>query len=86
MLVITISLLLIVAAACFGLSLVVTTRRLGLGVAAACVGAGLLLAAAPSLAPTLSFPAFEVGAASFELVGQAKQRGDNRHADPAEDR
>jgi hypothetical protein len=49
---------------------VVPTRRLGLGAAAACLGAGLLLATAPALAPDLSFPAFNVGAASFELVGQ----------------
>lgn len=69
MLVIAVSLLLIIAAACFGLSRVVTTRHLGLGAAAACLGAGLLLAA-PSLVPQLIFPTFSVGAASFELVGQ----------------
>jgi hypothetical protein len=70
MLVIAVSLLLIVAAACFGLSHVITTRRLGLGAAAACVGAGLVLATAPALAPNLSFPTFDIGAAAFELVGQ----------------
>lgn len=74
MLVIAVSLLLIVAAACFGLSRVITTRLLGLGAAAACVGAGVLLAAAPTLAPNLIFPAFSVGLASFELVGQLGPR------------
>ncbi|MEI6778190.1 MAG: hypothetical protein WCK70_14930 [Chloroflexales bacterium] len=70
MLVIAVSLLLIVAAACFGLSRVITTRLLGLGAAAACVGAGVLLAAAPTFAPHVIFPTFSVGLASFELVGQ----------------
>ncbi len=70
MLVIAVSLLLTIAATCFGLSRVITTRHLGLGAAAACVGGGLLLAAAPALAPNLAFPIFVVGAASFELAGQ----------------
>ncbi|NNJ12839.1 hypothetical protein EKD04_021160 [Chloroflexales bacterium ZM16-3] len=70
MLVIVVSLLLIVAAACFGLSRVVATRLLGLGAAAACVVGGLLLLAAPAVFPDLAFPTFSVGSASFDLAGR----------------
>jgi formate hydrogenlyase subunit 3/multisubunit Na+/H+ antiporter MnhD subunit len=70
MLVIVVSLLLIVAAACVGLSRVVATRLLGLAAAAACVLGGLLIVAAPTLLPGLVFPTFSVGAASFDLVAR----------------
>ncbi|NTW02013.1 MAG: hypothetical protein HGA19_12100, partial [Oscillochloris sp.] len=68
MLVIVISLFLVVAAACFGLSRVIATRWLGLVAAAACVIGGLLLVVAPAMVPGLVFPVFSVGTASFDLV------------------
>ncbi|MBX0331047.1 hypothetical protein K2Z83_25675 [Oscillochloris sp. ZM17-4] len=70
MLVIVVSLLLIASAACFGLSQVVETRRLGLAAAAACVLGGLLLIFAPATVPDLAFPTLSVGAASFDVAGR----------------
>jgi formate hydrogenlyase subunit 3/multisubunit Na+/H+ antiporter MnhD subunit len=71
MLAIALSLMLIAAAACFGLSRLLPTRRLGQGAAAACGLSGLLLAAAPGAGADLSaLGGFSVGDAAFELAGR----------------
>lgn len=70
MFVLVVSLLLIVAAACIGLSRIVETRRLGLIAAGASGLGGFLLLVVPQSLATLVFPTFTVGTASFGLVGQ----------------
>lgn len=67
MLLIALSLLLLSALACFGLSRFVPTRRLGQGAASASVLAGILLLIRPDAVPEPAATLLTIGAASFQI-------------------